>query len=336
MRACSYPIMQPALMATTGMPAQHLMERTPTIGTRSRSYNCSSPPHDQSSRRAAALPRRPGARARAMAMAACTLSASPGGAVTTRQAAVRCSSRPQGEPSGVCTGHMKPQESGSSLRTAVVRSSAKYAPRWMQRKCDRYLRRRRARAAQPLSHRVARTLVAAHMVALIWCSTHSVTLCVVLLHGVGFRVRGAPEKVELLGHDGEAGRLAEVNVGAAAGAQVARVQQVLHLRAAQQGSKPYLSAGPLDPLPVPRFACVGRYSTCGHSDRVPSPVGQAACRSRHSVRSPHASRGRGALPHDALGGCAAAARLQERRSEVRRAGCGPPCARCRAGGRRRA
>jgi len=75
-----------------------------------------------------------------MAMAACTLSASPGGAVATRQAAVRCSSRPHGEPSGVCTGHMKPQESGSSLRTAVVRSSAKYAPRWMQRKCDRYLR----------------------------------------------------------------------------------------------------------------------------------------------------------------------------------------------------
>ena len=60
-----------------------------------------------------------------MAMAACTLSGSPGGAAATRQAAVRCSSRPQGEPSGVCTGHMKPQESGSSLRTAVVRSSWK-------------------------------------------------------------------------------------------------------------------------------------------------------------------------------------------------------------------
>ena len=75
-----------------------------------------------------------------MAMAACTLSGSPGGDVATRQAAVRCSSRPHGEPSGVCTGHMKPQESGSSFRTAVVRSSWKYAPRWMQRKCDRYLR----------------------------------------------------------------------------------------------------------------------------------------------------------------------------------------------------
>jgi hypothetical protein len=65
-----------------------------------------------------------------------------GGRVTTRQAAVRWVSSPHGEPSGVCTGHMKPQDSGSSLRTAVVRSCAKYAPLCTERKCDRYLQGR--------------------------------------------------------------------------------------------------------------------------------------------------------------------------------------------------
>lgn len=51
-----------------------------------------------------------------------------------RVAAAKWFSRPHGEPSGVCTGHMKPQDSGSSLRTAVVRSVAKYAPRCTERK----------------------------------------------------------------------------------------------------------------------------------------------------------------------------------------------------------
>jgi hypothetical protein len=45
--------------------------------------------------------------------------------VTTLQAAVKWLSRPQGEPSGVWTGHRKPQDSGSNLRTVVVRNSAK-------------------------------------------------------------------------------------------------------------------------------------------------------------------------------------------------------------------
>ena len=44
---------------------------------------------------------------------------------THLQLAVKWLSRPQGEPSGVCTGHRNPQDSGSSLRTVVVRSSAK-------------------------------------------------------------------------------------------------------------------------------------------------------------------------------------------------------------------
>jgi len=50
---------------------------------------------------------------------------SAGPSVMMEQAAVKWLSRPQGEPSGVCTGHRKPQLSGSSLRTVVVRSSAK-------------------------------------------------------------------------------------------------------------------------------------------------------------------------------------------------------------------
>lgn len=54
-----------------------------------------------------------------------------GGGEVTQQAA--------GAPSGVCTGHRKPHDSGSSLRTVVVLSCAKYAPLWIARKCDRYL-----------------------------------------------------------------------------------------------------------------------------------------------------------------------------------------------------
>lgn len=74
-----------------------------------------------------------------------------GGRVTTRQAAVRWVSSPHGEPSGVCTGHMKPQDSGSSLRTAVVRSCAKYAPRCTERKCDRYLHGQHSRDGSLMS-----------------------------------------------------------------------------------------------------------------------------------------------------------------------------------------
>ena len=57
--------------------------------------------------------------------AAAISGASAGRSVTMRQSAVKWLRRPQGEPSGVCTGHKKPQDSGSSLRTVVVRSSAK-------------------------------------------------------------------------------------------------------------------------------------------------------------------------------------------------------------------
>ena len=57
---------------------------------------------------------------------------------TTEQLRERWLSSPQGEPSGVCTGHKKPHESGSSLRTVVVRSWVKKAPRWMERKCEMY------------------------------------------------------------------------------------------------------------------------------------------------------------------------------------------------------
>ena len=67
-------------------------------------------------------------------------SGSAAGAATTRQAEVMWFSSPQGEPSGVCTGHRKPHDSGSSLRTVVVRSCAKYAPRCTDRKWDIYLR----------------------------------------------------------------------------------------------------------------------------------------------------------------------------------------------------
>ncbi len=61
----------------------------------------------------------------------------------------------------------------------------------------------------------------------------------------------------------------------------------------------------------PGCLCLAVNSTCAHSDRVLSTVGQAACRSGRGARPPPASPGRGALPHDALGGCAAAARLQD-------------------------
>ena len=71
--------------------------------------------------------------------AASTSSGFNGPAVRMRHAAVKWLSSPHGLPSGVWTGHRKPQDSGSSLRTVVVRSSAKYAPRWMERKWERYL-----------------------------------------------------------------------------------------------------------------------------------------------------------------------------------------------------
>ena len=48
-------------------------------------------------------------------------------------------SRPQGEPSGVCTGQMKPHASGRSFLTVVVFISVKYCPLWMDLKWDRYL-----------------------------------------------------------------------------------------------------------------------------------------------------------------------------------------------------
>lgn len=44
--------------------------------------------------------------------------------LSTVQVAVRCVRRPQGAPSGVWTGHMKPQDSGKSLRTAVKQRGA--------------------------------------------------------------------------------------------------------------------------------------------------------------------------------------------------------------------
>lgn len=59
--------------------------------------------------------------------------------VLTLQGAERWLSRPQGAPSGVCTGPKKPQASGNSLRTDVVRICAKKAPRCTHRKWERYL-----------------------------------------------------------------------------------------------------------------------------------------------------------------------------------------------------
>mmetsp|Transcript_4662 Transcript_4662/g.13608 ORF Transcript_4662/g.13608 Transcript_4662/m.13608 type:complete len:279 (-) Transcript_4662:1789-2625(-) len=66
-----------------------------------------------------------------LARTAATASAAPGvGRRTTARAELaRWFSRPQGEPSGVCTGQRKPHVSGSSLRTVVVFISAKYWPR---------------------------------------------------------------------------------------------------------------------------------------------------------------------------------------------------------------
>ncbi len=46
---------------------------------------------------------------------------------------------PQGPPSGVCTGQRKPHDSGSSFLTVVVFISAKYAPLWIDLKCDKNL-----------------------------------------------------------------------------------------------------------------------------------------------------------------------------------------------------
>ena len=51
--------------------------------------------------------------------------ASPSSATdtTSSQGAARWFKRPHGDPSGVCTGHMKPQESGRSLRTCAEQHS---------------------------------------------------------------------------------------------------------------------------------------------------------------------------------------------------------------------
>lgn len=59
------------------------------------------------------------------------------GCVTISHAAARWFIRPQGSPSGVCTGQRKPQDSGSSLRTVVVRILRKAAPLCTQRKWER-------------------------------------------------------------------------------------------------------------------------------------------------------------------------------------------------------
>ena len=60
-----------------------------------------------------------------MQMAISVSSRLSGRRVTMRHMAEKWFRRPQGEPSGVCTGHRKPHASGISLRTVVVRSSAK-------------------------------------------------------------------------------------------------------------------------------------------------------------------------------------------------------------------
>lgn len=56
---------------------------------------------------------------------------------TISQLAVMWFMSPHGSPSGVWTGHRKPQDSGSSLRTEVVLILAKAAPLCTQRKCER-------------------------------------------------------------------------------------------------------------------------------------------------------------------------------------------------------
>jgi len=48
-------------------------------------------------------------------------------------------SSPHGPPSGVCTGHTNPHDSGSNLRTVVVFISVKKAPRCNDLKCDKNL-----------------------------------------------------------------------------------------------------------------------------------------------------------------------------------------------------
>lgn len=57
--------------------------------------------------------------------------------VTISHRAVMWFISPQGSPSGVSTGHRKPQDSGSSLRTVVVLIWENAAPLWMQRKWER-------------------------------------------------------------------------------------------------------------------------------------------------------------------------------------------------------
>jgi hypothetical protein len=48
-------------------------------------------------------------------------------------------SSPHDPPSGVCTGQIKPHDSGRSFLTVVVFISVKYCPLWILLKCDKYL-----------------------------------------------------------------------------------------------------------------------------------------------------------------------------------------------------
>ena len=61
--------------------------------------------------------------------------------------------KPHGPPSGVWTGHKKPQHSGSSFLTVVVFIYAKYAPLWIDLKWDKNLMlfNLSAMTAKPLS-----------------------------------------------------------------------------------------------------------------------------------------------------------------------------------------
>lgn len=71
----------------------------------------------------------------------------------TWQSFVRWLSKPQGAPSGVWTGQIKPQASGSSCLASVVLISWKKEPLWTARKCDIYriLLMFSARIVRPLS-----------------------------------------------------------------------------------------------------------------------------------------------------------------------------------------
>eukprot|EP00968_Pinguiococcus_pyrenoidosus_P019711 scaffold2177_cov272-Pinguiococcus_pyrenoidosus.AAC.4 len=79
--------------------------------------------------------------------------ASSVGHESTTAVAAMWFSKPHGVPSGVCTGHRKPHDSGSSLRTVVVFIVVKNCPRCTLRKCDRYRRKfsRSATIVKPLT-----------------------------------------------------------------------------------------------------------------------------------------------------------------------------------------